>query len=69
MVTRLHDSMVSTHDGSADAETAQLDGHSSPPPTLAQVFTFIHELRVEQTRLLSLLMTNSNREATLASNA
>jgi hypothetical protein len=39
--------MVSTHDGSADAETTQLDGHLSLPPTLAQVFASIHESRVE----------------------
>jgi hypothetical protein len=56
--------MVSTHEGSADAETAQPDGHSSSPSTLAQVFTSIHESRVEQTELLCHLMTNSNREGT-----
>jgi hypothetical protein len=60
MVSHLYDSMVRTRDGSADAETAQPDGHSSPPPTLAQVFTSIRESRVEQTELLLLLMTNSN---------
>jgi hypothetical protein len=38
-VSHLHDSMVSTCDGSADAKTAQPDGHSSPPnrqPSLKQ---------------------------------
>ena len=61
--------MVSTHDGSADAETTQPDGHSPPPPTLAQVFASIHESRVEQTELLHHLMTNSNRDGTTVSNA
>jgi hypothetical protein len=68
-VNHLHDSMVSTHEGSVDAETAQPDGHSSPPPTLAEVFTSIHELRVEQTELLHRLVTNFNHEGTPASNA
>jgi hypothetical protein len=68
-VNHLHDSMVSTHDGRADAESAQPDGPSLPPPTLAQVFTSIHESRAEQTELLRLLMTNSNREGTAVNNA
>jgi hypothetical protein len=61
--------MVSTHDRSADVETAQPDGHSSPPLTLAQVFASIRESRVEQTELLHLLMTNSNRGGTAVDNA
>jgi hypothetical protein len=69
MVNHLHDSMMSIRDGSADAETAPLDGHSLPPPTLAQVFTSIRELRVEQTELLHLLVTNSNHGDTTISNA
>jgi hypothetical protein len=68
-VSHLHNSMVSTHDGSADAETTQPDGHSPPPPTLAQVFASIHESRVEQTELLRHLMTNSSCEGTAVSNA
>jgi hypothetical protein len=69
MVSHLHDSMVSIRDGRADAEAAQPDGHSSPPPTLARVFPSIHESRVEQTELLHCLMTNSNHEGTAVSNA
>jgi hypothetical protein len=69
MVSHLHDNMVSTHDGSADAETSQPDGHSSPPPTLAQVITSICESRDEQTELLRLLVTNSNRDGTVVGNA
>jgi hypothetical protein len=69
MVSHLHDSMVSTHDGSADAETAQPGGHSSLPPTLAQVITSIRESRDEQTKLLRLLMTNFNRDGTVVDNA
>jgi hypothetical protein len=61
--------MVSTHDESADAKTAQLDGHSSPPPTLAQVIASIRESRDEHTKLLCLLMTNSNYNGTLDRNA
>jgi hypothetical protein len=61
--------MVSTRDGSADAEFAQPDGHSSPLPTLAQVFASICESRVEQTELLRRLMTNSNREGAAIRNA
>jgi hypothetical protein len=61
--------MVSTRDGSADAETAQPGGHSSPPPTLAQVITSIRETRDEQTELLCLLMMNSNCDGTVAGNA
>jgi hypothetical protein len=61
--------MVSTHEGSVDAETTQPAGHSSPPPTLVEVFTSIHELRVEQTELLHRLVTNFNHEGTPASNA
>jgi hypothetical protein len=52
--------MVSTRDGSTDAKTARPEGHSSPPPTLAQVFASIRESRAEQTELLRLLVTNSN---------
>jgi hypothetical protein len=69
MVNHLHNSMVSTHDGSADAEATQPDGHSSPPPTLAQVFTSICESRIEQTELLCLLVTNSNHRDTTIGNA
>jgi hypothetical protein len=61
--------MVSTRDGSADAETTKPDGHSSSPPTLAQVITSIRESRDEQTELLHLLVTNSNREGTGVNNA
>jgi hypothetical protein len=43
--------------------------HSSPSPTLAQVFASIHESRVEQIELLHCLMTNSNRDGTTISNA
>jgi hypothetical protein len=60
MVNHLYDIMVSTHGGSADAETAQPDG---------QVFASIHELRVEHTELLYCLMTNSNCEGIAVSNA
>jgi hypothetical protein len=69
MVSHLHDSMVSTRDGSTDAETAQPGGHSSPPPTLAQVIASIHESRDEQTELLCLLVTNSIRDGTVVDNA
>jgi hypothetical protein len=68
-VSHLRDSMVSTHDGSADVETTQPDGHSSPPPTLAQVIASIRESKDEQTELLCLLMTNCNCEGTAVSNA
>jgi hypothetical protein len=61
--------MVSTHDGTADAETAQPDGHSSPLPTLAQVIASICESRDEQTELLRLLVLNSNRNDTMVGNA
>jgi hypothetical protein len=61
--------MVSTHDEWADAETAQPDGHSSPPPTLAQVIASIRESRDEQTELLRLLVINSNRDGTVIGNA
>jgi hypothetical protein len=67
-VTHLDDNMVSTHDGSADAETAQPEGHSSPLPTLAQVIASICESRDEQTELLRLLMTNSNSDGTVVGN-
>jgi hypothetical protein len=67
-VSHLHDSMVSAHDASADAETAQPGGHSSPPPTLAQVIASIRESMDEQTKLLRLLETNSNRDGTMVSN-
>jgi hypothetical protein len=69
MVSHLHDSMVSAHDGSADAETPQSGGHSSPPPTLAQVIASIHESRDEQTELLRLLVTNSIWDDTMVGNA
>jgi hypothetical protein len=68
-VSHLRDSMVSTHDGSADVETTQPNGHSSPPPTLAQVIASIRESKDEQTELLCLLMTNCNCEGTAVSNA
>jgi hypothetical protein len=68
-VSHLHDSMVSTRDGSADVETAQPGGHSLPPPTLAQVITLIRESRDEQTELLHLLMTNSKRDDIVVGNA
>jgi hypothetical protein len=61
--------MVSTHDESVDAETAQPDGHSLPPPTLAQVIASICESRDEQTELVRLLMTNSNYNGTVVGNA
>jgi hypothetical protein len=60
---------VSARDGSADAETAQLGEHSSPPPTLAEVIASIRESREEQTELLRLLVTNSNRDGTVVGNA
>jgi hypothetical protein len=60
---------VSTHDGRADAGATQPDGHSSPPPTLAQVFASIHESRVEQIELLCHLINNSNCEGIAVSNA
>jgi hypothetical protein len=69
IVSHLHDSMVSTRDGSADAETAQPDGHSSPPLTLAQVIASIHESRDEHTELLCPLMTNSNYDGIVVGNA
>jgi hypothetical protein len=68
-VSHLHDSMVSARDGSADVETAPSGGHSSPPPTLAQVIASIRESREEQTELLRLLVTNSNRDGTVVGNA
>jgi hypothetical protein len=68
-VTHLDDSMVSTHDGSVDVEAAQPDGHSSPPPSLAQVIASIRESRVEQTKLLRRLVTNSNHDGTTIGNA
>jgi hypothetical protein len=61
--------MVSTHDERVDAETAQPDGHSSPPPTLTQVIASIRESRGEQTELLHLLVTNSNRDGVVVGNA
>jgi hypothetical protein len=61
--------MVSARDGSADAETAPSGGHSSPPLTLAQVIASIHKSREEQTELLRLLVTNSNRDDTVVGNA
>jgi hypothetical protein len=68
-VSHLHDSMVSARDGSADAETTQSGGHSSPPPTLAQVIASIRESRDEQTELLRLLVTNSSRDGNVVGNA
>jgi hypothetical protein len=68
-VSHFHDSMVSTRDGSADAETAQQGGHSLPPPTLAQVIASIRESRDEQTELLRLLVINSNHNGTVVGNA
>jgi hypothetical protein len=68
-VSDLQDSMVSARDGSADVDTAQPGGHSSPPPTLAQVIASIHESRDEQTELLRLLVTNSNRDGNVVGNA
>jgi hypothetical protein len=68
-MNHLHDSMVSARDGSADAETPQSGGHLSPPPALAQVIASIRESRDEQTELLCLLMTNSNRDGTVVGNA
>jgi hypothetical protein len=67
-VSHFHDSIVSTRDGSADAKTAQLDGNSSPPPTLDQVIASIHESRDQQTELLHLLVTNSNHDGTVVDN-
>jgi hypothetical protein len=69
MVSHLHDNMVSARDGSTDAKAAQSGGHSSPPPTLAQVITSIRESREEQTELLCLLVTNSNRDDTVVGNS
>jgi hypothetical protein len=69
MVSHLHDSMGSTHDGSADAETAQTGGHSSPPPTLAQVIASICKSMDEQIELLRHLVTNSNHDGTVVGNA
>jgi hypothetical protein len=68
-VSHLHDSMVSARDGSANVETAQPGGHSSPPPTLAQVIASIRESRDEQTGLLHLLVTNSNHDSIMVGNA
>jgi hypothetical protein len=68
-VSHLHDNMVSARDGSADAETAQSGGHSSPPPTLAQVLASIRESRDEQTELLRLVVINSNCDGTVVGNA
>jgi hypothetical protein len=68
-VSHLHDSMVSARVGSADAETPQPGGHSSPPLTLAQVIASIRESRDEQTDLLHLLVTNSNRDGIVIGNA
>jgi hypothetical protein len=65
----LHNSMVSAHDGSADAEIAQSGGHSSPPPTLTHVIASIRESREAQTELLRLLVTNSNCDGTVVGNA
>jgi hypothetical protein len=61
--------MVSTRDGNVNAETAQLEGHSSPMPSLAQVIASIYESRDKQTELLRLLVTNSNHEGTAIGNA
>jgi hypothetical protein len=61
--------MVSAHDGSVDAETAQSGEHSSHPPTLAQIIASIRESRDEKTELLRLLMTNSNHDGTVVGNA
>jgi hypothetical protein len=68
-VSHFYGSMVSAHDGSVDAETAQPVEHSSPPPTLAQIITSIRESRDEQTELLRLLVTNSNCDGTVVGNA
>jgi hypothetical protein len=68
-MSHLHDNIVSAHDGSADAETAQPGGHSLPPSTLAQVIASIRESMDEQAELLRLLMTNSNRDGTVVGNA
>jgi hypothetical protein len=67
-VTHLDDSMVSTHDGGADADATLQIGHSSPPPTMTQVITSIRELRYEQTKLLPHLVTNSSCQGTAVSN-
>jgi hypothetical protein len=61
--------MVSTHGEWADAETAQPDGHSSPPANLAQVIASIRESRDEQTELLRLLVINSNHDGTMIGNS
>jgi hypothetical protein len=68
-VSHLHDSMVSARDGSTDVKTAPSGGHSSPPPTFAQVIASIREKREEQTELLRLLVTNSNCDGTVVGNA
>jgi hypothetical protein len=68
-VSYLHDSMVSAHARITVAETPQSGGHSLTPLTLAQVIASIHESREEQTELLHLLMTNSNRDSTVVGNA
>jgi hypothetical protein len=68
-VSHLHDSIVSARDGRAEAVTAQSGGHSSPPPTLTQVIASIRVSREEQTELLHLLVTNSNRDGTVVGNA
>jgi hypothetical protein len=61
--------MMSTRDERADAETAQPDGHSSPPSTLAQVITSVRESRDEQIELLRLFMTNSKCDGIVVGNA
>jgi hypothetical protein len=61
--------MVSTRDGSAEAEATPQNGHSLPQPTLAQVIASICESRDEQTILLHHLVTNSNCEGLAVSNA
>jgi hypothetical protein len=68
-LSHLHNSMVSAHDGSVDAEIVQSGGHSSPPPTLTHVIASIRESREEQTELLRLLVTNSNCDGTVVGNA
>jgi hypothetical protein len=61
--------MVSTRDGSVDVKAAQQDGHSSPPPSLAQVIASICESRVEHTKLPRRIVTNSNHDGTAIGNA
>jgi hypothetical protein len=68
-VSHFHDSIVSARDRSEDVETDQPGGHPSPPSTLAQVIASIHKSRDEQTELLRLLVTNSNRDGTVGGNA